>query len=269
MGVDVEYVREEQPLGTLNAIRLGMEHMDDGVQCVIRNGDVVADLSIKKMVEDGEKSPFDFSIFVTQMISPYGIVELSGDKIVSFKEKPLLDYYINGGVYFSKGKLDFGNYKTGDIEKTIFPELAKDKKLGYYKENGLFWMAVDTSKELQQVQEEYENREDKPWGYEKVLIYTEKYLTKELFIKEGYQTSFHYHPNKDETMYIVSGKGYIEFEDSKEYFGAKDTVRIEPNTPHTIVAIENTVLHEVSTPDLDDTVRIKDYYDSQTPSGSR
>ena len=120
-----------------------------------------------------------------------------------------------------------------------------------------------------QVQEEYENREDKPWGYEKVLIYTEKYLTKELFIKEGYQTSFHYHPNKDETMYIVSGKGYIEFEDSKEYFGAKDTVRIEPNTPHTIVAIENTVLHEVSTPDLDDTVRIKDYYDSQTPSGNR
>ena len=243
--------------------------MDDNTQCVIRNGDVVADLSIKKMIEDGEKSPFDFTIFVTQMTSPYGIVELSGDKIVLFKEKPLLDYYINGGIYFSKGKLDFGSYKTGDIEKTIFPELAKDKKLGYYKENGLFWMAVDTSKELQQVQNEYKNREDKPWGYEKVLIYTDKYLTKELFIKEGYQTSFHYHPNKDETMYIVSGKGYIEFEDKKEYFGAKDTVRIEPQTPHTIVAIENTVLHEVSTPDLDDTIRIKDFYDSQTPSGKR
>ena len=130
-------------------------------------------------------------------------------------------------------------------------------------------MAVDTSKELQQVQNEYKNREDKPWGYETVLIYTDKYLTKELFIKEGYQTSFHYHPNKDETMYIVSGKGYIEFEDKKEYFGAKDTVRIEPQTPHTIVAIENTVLHEVSTPDLDDTIRIKDFYDSQTPSGKR
>ena len=132
MGVKIEYVREEKPLGTLNAIRLGMEYMDDDTQCVIRNGDVVADLSIKKMVEEGEKSPFDFSIFVTQMTSPYGIVELSGDKIVLFKEKPLLDYYINGGIYFSKGKLDFGSYKTGDIEKTIFPELAKDKRLGYW-----------------------------------------------------------------------------------------------------------------------------------------
>ena len=216
MGVEVEYVKEDQPLGTLNAIRLGMEHIREDQQCVIRNGDVVADLNIKKMIEDGEKSPFDFTIIVTRMVSPYGIVELSGDKITSFKETPVLDYYINGGIYFCKGKLDFGSYKTGDIEKTLFPELAKEKKLGYYKENELFWMAVDTSKELQQVQNEYKNREDKPWGYEKVLISTEKYLTKELFLKEGYQTSFHNHPNKDETMYIVSGRGYIEFEDKKE-----------------------------------------------------
>lgn len=130
-------------------------------------------------------------------------------------------------------------------------------------------MAVDTSKELQQVQNEYKNREDKPWGYEKVLIYTDKYLTKELFIKEGYQTSFHYHPNKDETNVHCKWKRLHRIWRQKEYFGAKDTVRIEPQTPHTIVAIENTVLHEVSTPDLDDTIRIKDFYDSQTPSGKR
>jgi mannose-6-phosphate isomerase-like protein (cupin superfamily) len=70
-------------------------------------------------------------------------------------------------------------------------------------------------------------------------------------------------------MYIVSGKGYIEFEDKKEYFNKKDTIRIEPNTPHTIVATENTILHEVSTPDLDDTIRIKDFYDTETPEGDR
>ena len=81
--------------------------------------------------------------------------------------------------------------------------LAKDNKLGYYKEDGLFWMAIDTSKELESIKKEYENREDKPWGYEKILINTEKYLTKELFLREGYQTSFHYHAHKDETMYIV------------------------------------------------------------------
>jgi mannose-6-phosphate isomerase-like protein (cupin superfamily) len=121
-------------------------------------------------------------------------------------------------------------------------------------------MAIDTSKELETVRKEYESRTDKPWGYEKVLIYTDKYLTKELFIKEGFRTSFHYHEKKDETMYIISGAGYIEFNDKKEYFGKNDTIRIEPYEQHSIVATENTILHEVSTPYLDDTIRVKDYY---------
>jgi len=259
-GINIHYVIEEEPLGTLNAIRLGMESIEDNVHCIIRNGDVVADLNIKKMIETGEKSDYPFSIFITKMQSPYGIVETSGDRLVSFKEKPLLDYYINGGVYFSKGKLDFGEFETGDIEKTLFPLMAKENKIGYYKENNLFWMAIDTNKELEAVRKEYETRTDKPWGYEKVLIYTDKYLTKELFVKEGFQTSFHYHEKKDETMYIISGAGYIEFNDKKEYFGKNDTIRIEPDVKHSIVATENTVLHEVSTPHLEDTIRVNDFY---------
>lgn len=132
--------------------------------------------------------------------------------------------------------------------------------MGYYKENGIFWIAVDTYKELEAVKKEYKNKTDKPWGYEKVLILTEKYLTKELYIKEGFRTSFHYHNKKDETMYILSGSGYIEFEDRKEYFSKNDTIRIQPGIAHSIVATENTLLHEVSTPYLDDTVSIKEYY---------
>jgi len=261
MGVKIEYVEEDKPLGTLNAIRLGMEAVGPGKQCVIRNGDVVADLNIKKMIESGEKSDHPLSLFITRMVSPYGIVEISGDRLVSFKEKPVLDYYINGGVYFSKKEIDFGDFDVGDIEKTVFPMYAKNNQLGYYQEDGLFWMAIDTSKELEEIRKEYQNREDKPWGYEKILINTEKYLTKELFIREGYQTSYHHHPQKDETMYILSGAGYIEFEDRKEYFGKNDTIRIKPLENHTIVAMENTVLHEISTPHPDDTVRVKDYYD--------
>jgi NDP-sugar pyrophosphorylase family protein len=259
-GIKIHYVIEDEPLGTLNAIRLGMEALDEEKQVVIRNGDIVADLNIKRMIEQGEKSDFPVTMFVTQMRSPYGIVELVGDKIASFKEKPLLDYYINGGIYFTKGLLDFGEFKTGDIEKLYFPTIAKENSLGYYKENGIYWIAVDTSKELEAVKKEYENKTDKPWGYEKVLILTDKYLTKELYLKEGFQTSFHYHEEKDETMYILSGSGYIEFEDRKEYFSKNDSVRIQPGVVHSIVATENTLLHEVSTPYLDDTVCIEDYY---------
>lgn len=260
-GLKINYVIEEEPLGTLNAIRLGMESMGEERSCLIRNGDVVTDINLKKMIDLGKKSDMPVSMFVTQMRSPYGIVEISGDRLTSFKEKPLLeDYYINGGIYFTKSKFDFTEFKKGDIEKTLFPELAKENKLGYYKENGLFWIAVDTNKELESVKKEYENKTDKPWGYEKVLIFTEKYLTKELYIKEGFKTSFHFHEKKDETMYILSGSGYIKFEDKKEYFSKGDTIRLKPNVPHSIVAVENTILHEVSTPYLDDTIRVIDYY---------
>ena len=141
-GIKINYVIEDEPLGTLNAIRLGMERLNKDQQVIIRNGDIVSDLNIKKMIEHGEKSNYDFTMFVTKMQSPYGIVDLDGDKIISFKEKPTLDYYINGGIYFTKSKIDFGEFKTGDIEKLYFPTIAKENSLGYYKENGFYWIAV-------------------------------------------------------------------------------------------------------------------------------
>lgn len=260
-GVKIHYVIEDEPLGTLNAIRLGMEAINGDKQCIIRNGDIVSDVNIKAMIEYGVKSSLPVIMFVTQMQSPYGIVEMNGDRLVSFKEKPILeDYYINGGIYFTKSKIDFGEFKTGDIEKIYFPTIAKENNLGYFKENGIYWIAVDTYKELEAVKKEYENKTDKPWGYEKILILTEMYSAKELYIKEGFRTSLHYHIEKDETMYILSGSGYIEFEDKKEYFSKNDSIRIQPGVVHSIVATENTLLHEVSTPYLEDTVCIEDYY---------
>lgn len=259
-GLKIEYSIEDTPLGTLNAIRKGFDLVDEEV--MIRNGDIVADLNLKKMCKKFYESNFLASIFVTKMRSPYGIVELGENIIKSFKEKPLLDYYINGGVYCFKKEVKslLNEFEGGDIEKTVFPILAESNQLGFYREDGLFWVAVDTQKDVEEVKKEYVNRVDKPWGYEKILISTEKYLTKELFIREGYQTSFHYHPNKDETLFVLRGSGYVEFKDRKQSFSRNETIRIEPKTAHTIVAGEHTVLHEVSTPHPEDTVRIKDYY---------
>lgn len=260
-GVNILYSKEEKPLGTLNAIRMGLEKVDEDV--IIRNGDIVADVNIKKMIESFSNSSYMASMLVAKMRSPYGIVDLGDDRIKKFREKPILDYYFNAGIYCFRKDISkmFKNFETGDIEKSIFPLLAESNQFGYFKNEGRFWISIDTTKDLEEVQKEYANRTDKPWGYEKILINTDKYLTKELFLFEGYQTSFHYHERKDETMYIIDGSGYIEFEDHKEHFVRNDSIRIQPGVPHTIVATENTVLHEVSTPHIDDTVRIKDFYE--------
>lgn len=260
-GINILYSKEDKPLGTLNAIRIGLEEIDGDV--IIRNGDVVADVNIKKMINRFNCSSYIASMLIAKMRSPYGIVDLGDDRIIKFREKPLLDYYFNAGIYcFRKGISEFfKNFETGDIEKTVFPLLAEANQFGYFRNEGLFWVSVDTTKDLEEVQKEYNNKTDKPWGYEKILINTDKYLTKELFLFEGYQTSFHYHEKKDETMYIIEGAGYIEFEDCKKHFERNDSIRIEPGKPHTIVATDDTVLHEVSTPHISDTVRIKDFYE--------
>jgi len=264
-GVNILYSKEEKPLGTLNAIRLGLIKLRDlklNEDIIIRNGDIVADVNIKKMINKFKNSNYLSQMYITKMKSPYGIVEIGEEKIKQFREKPLLEYYINAGIYCFRNRIidAIQNFATGDIEKIVFPLLAKENQFGYYKEDG-FWVSIDTAKDLEEVRKEYANRTDKPWGYEKILINTDKYLTKELFIFEGFQTSFHYHEKKDETMYIIEGSGYIEFEDHKEQFERNDTIRIEPGKTHTIVAIENTILHEVSTPFIDDTIRVKDFYD--------
>jgi NDP-sugar pyrophosphorylase family protein len=258
-GMRILYEKENKPLGTLMAIKMGLNRAGEDV--VIRNGDVVSDVNIRKMATRAKQSTYPITVYITRMRSPYGVVEIGEDSIKSFEEKPLLDYYINAGIYYAKQEAFelFEGFDSGDVEKTLFPILARDNKLGFYKEDA-FWMSIDTTKDLEEIRREYENRKDKPWGWEKIQISTEKYLTKELYIKEGYQTSFHYHNNKDETMFVIKGSGYIQFKNKKEYFKKNDKLRIKPKVPHSIHAYENTIIQEVSTPHPLDTVRVEDLY---------
>ena len=258
--LDIEYVVEKEPLGTLNAVRLGMEKVNEDV--VVSNGDVVTDINLKRMVQEFKATDCLASMFVVRMRSPYGIVVFGDKHIESFKEKPLLEHYINGGFYcFSKDVLPLlQKFKIGNIEKTAFPRLAEMKKLAYYKEDVPFWASIDSMKDLDEVRKEYENRTDKPWGYEKLLSINKKWMEKELYIMAGYRTSFHYHKRRDETLHMISGAGRIEFEGKKLEFKKGAAVPIRLGTAHTIVATENTVIHEVSTPHPEDVVRVKDFY---------
>ena len=257
-GVEIDYVVEEEPKGTLFAIKNGMKKA--GTDVMIQNGDVVSDINLKKFVSAHYHNECQATMFVTNMRSQYGVVELDGDRVRSFKEKPMLDQYINGGIYLFSADIFENGFGEGDVERTLFPSIAKAGGLGYYKEN-CFWGSVDTLKDLEEMRKEFANREDKPWGYEKVLVRTEKYMTKELYIKENESTSLHYHKEKDETLHIQSGSLAVEFDGGdKKIFQKNSTFRITPNMIHRLIALENTLLQEVSTPQLDDTIRVKDYY---------
>jgi len=262
-GLKIEYIAEKKPLGTLNAIRLGLRKANEDV--VVSNGDVVADVNLKRMIQEFKKSRCAASIFITRMRSPYGILRLAGGRIKSFEEKPLLEYYINAGYYcLSRRVLKLlEKFKAGNIEHTAFPELAAHGQLAYYKGGGdPFWAAIDTMKDLEEVKKEYSNRTDKPWGHEKLIELTNKRMEKLLFIMARYRTSLHYHEVRDETLHVLSGAGWIEFEGRKRRrFGKGARVRIKPRVVHSFIASKNTLIREVSTPHPEDVVRIKDFYE--------
>ncbi len=257
-GVKIEYLIEDKPRGTLYAINSLFKNFEAD-NYIIRNGDVVCDANIKEMINEHKNKML---MYITPLISPFGIAEISGNKIIGFKEKPKLDHYLNAGIYIISKDLKpvFFKRDEGAVEELAFPEIVKSGLMNHYKED-VFWQSVDSIKDLERVKKEYSNKQDKPWGYEKLIIHTDKYMTKELYLMKDEGTSHHKHPRKDETMHVFSGEVLIKFDNKEVNLKKNDTIRIEPETPHTILAVENTILQEYSTPHIDDSVRIKDRYE--------
>ena len=107
-------------------------------------------------------------------------------------------------------------------------------------------------------------RVDKPWGHELHWAKTDRYVGKILHVKKGHALSLQYHNKKDETMYLYSGKMLLETEQEGQLLrwemSPGDSVHITPTTVHRITAIEDCDVLEVSTPELDDVVRLEDRY---------
>ena len=107
-------------------------------------------------------------------------------------------------------------------------------------------------------------RVEKPWGYELHWAKTDRYVGKVLHVKAGHALSLQYHNKKDETMYVYSGRMVLETEQQgqlvKRDMQPGDSVHITPKTVHRITAIEDCDVLEVSTPEIDDVVRLEDRY---------
>jgi mannose-6-phosphate isomerase-like protein (cupin superfamily) len=110
-----------------------------------------------------------------------------------------------------------------------------------------------------------EQKVDKPWGYELRWAITDRYLGKVLHINKGEALSLQYHERKDEYLYLLKGAIDMELgrDDGKlttHRMKAGDTLHITPGTRHRMTAVEDTDIFEVSTPEIDDVVRLEDRY---------
>jgi mannose-6-phosphate isomerase len=115
-------------------------------------------------------------------------------------------------------------------------------------------------------------RVEKPWGWELVWAETDAYVGKLLFVRAGEALSLQYHEVKDETWLVREGVARLELGevdgDRLEAVEIRegDAFHYPPRTLHRLTAVEDTVILEVSTPHLDDVVRVEDRYDREGTS---
>jgi mannose-6-phosphate isomerase len=108
-------------------------------------------------------------------------------------------------------------------------------------------------------------RVEKPWGWELVWAEAEAYVGKLLFVRAGQALSLQYHQVKDEAWLVQEGRASLELGEvgralETVEITAGDAFRFRPGTVHRVAAIEDTLIVEVSTPHLDDVVRLEDRY---------
>ena len=114
---------------------------------------------------------------------------------------------------------------------------------------------------------EIPRRVEKPWGYELWWARTDRYVGKILHVRRGESLSLQYHNVKDETILLQSGRLLLETgaqgqpeELRRIEMKPGDVFHITPGTLHRMTGIEDCDILEVSTPELEDVVRLEDRY---------
>ena len=111
-----------------------------------------------------------------------------------------------------------------------------------------------------------QRRVEKPWGHELIWALTDVYCGKVLFVKAGHSLSLQLHREKDESWLVHSGRARVELGREGDGDLVDDVVeagsafRFVPGTVHRVTALEDTTILEVSTPQLEDVVRLEDRY---------
>ncbi|MDO8424108.1 MAG: cupin domain-containing protein [bacterium] len=110
----------------------------------------------------------------------------------------------------------------------------------------------------------------KPWGKEEWLELNERYCYKRIYMDAGMRSSFQVHQYKHETNYLIAGRAEIWLDNEhgeleKEVLEAGQYYVVPPGRRHRVIALTNLILQEVSTPEVDDVLRIED--DTNRPDG--
>ena len=107
-------------------------------------------------------------------------------------------------------------------------------------------------------------RVEKPWGHEIIYAENDRYAGKILFVRAGERLSLQYHERKDETIYVLSGDLDLQVEENGILASRRlkpgDSCHIPHRARHRMIGVTDCEIAEVSSPELDDVIRLEDSY---------
>jgi len=151
LGMHIEYSYEDPDnrLGTAGPIKAARDRIDGTF--IVMNGDIISNANIAGIVSFHVGMECWGTINMIDMPSPYGIIDLDGNRILRFREKPVLPYKMNAGLYVLEPEVVDFMPDVGSIETDVFPRLASLGRLCGYDSTGIYWSDVGTHKDLEKV----------------------------------------------------------------------------------------------------------------------
>lgn len=152
LGAEIVPVEEPEPLGRGGGLRFAARERRERGPVIAVNGDEILDVDVEALLKAHESSGLAATVTVAPLRSAFGVVELDGELIVGFREAPRLPYWVNCGLYVLGEEALERLPERGDHERTTFPALAAERRLGAFFHEGV-WLTVNTPKELRLAEE--------------------------------------------------------------------------------------------------------------------
>jgi len=153
LGAEIVPVGEPEPLGRGGGLRLAASRREEGGTVLALNGDELLDVDFQALLAEHERSGAAATIVVSQVHSPFGVVDIDEDgEVTGFREAPKLPHWVNSGVYALGEEALARLPERGDHEQSTFPELAAEGKLRAFRHEGV-WLTVNTPKDLRKAEE--------------------------------------------------------------------------------------------------------------------
>jgi NDP-sugar pyrophosphorylase family protein len=149
MHIEYSYEDPNNRLGTAGPIRAAKDKVDGTFLAM--NGDIISNADIGGIVAFHKEKGCLGTINMINMPSPFGIIDLDGDHIVQFREKPVLPYKMNAGLYVLEREVVDLMPDVGSIETDVFPKIASAGRLCGFDSTGIYWSDVGTHKDLEKV----------------------------------------------------------------------------------------------------------------------